>query len=64
MFNEDYGDLISIKELCELLSIGKSTAYKLLSENELHAFRIGKNWKIPRAAVTEYVIRQSKLPVK
>lgn len=31
-------DLITIDELCEILVIGKNTAYKLLNENIIHAF--------------------------
>lgn len=60
MFNS-YEDLITIDDLCEMLSIGKNTAYHLLNTNQIHAFKIGRIWKIPREAVSEYVLRSSKL---
>ena len=50
MFNS-YDDLITIDDLCDMLAIGKNTAYHLLNTNQIHAFRIGRIWKIPREAV-------------
>lgn len=61
MFDNTYDDMITIDELCEMLSIGRNTAYHLLKTNEIKAFKIGRIWKIPRDAVTEYVLRMSKL---
>ena len=58
MFNS-YDDLITIDDLCDMLAIGKNTAYHLLNTNQIHAFRIGRIWKIPREAVSEYVLRNS-----
>lgn len=58
---EQYNDLITVEELCEMLSIGKNAAYKLLSSGELKCFRYNRVWKIPKQGVTEYVMIQSKL---
>lgn len=55
MNTETYEDLITIEELCEILAIGKNTAYRLLNTKEISAFRIGRIWKIPRASVTAYI---------
>lgn len=57
----DYSDLLSVENLCEMLSIGKNSAYKLLASGELKAFRHNRVWKIPKRAVIEYVLAQSKL---
>lgn len=48
-------ELISIDELCETLMIGKNLAYRLLTEKQLKAFKIGKKWKIPRSSVKNYI---------
>ncbi|MCM1225467.1 MAG: helix-turn-helix domain-containing protein, partial [Lachnospiraceae bacterium] len=61
MFQESYNDMITIDELCEMLSIGKNTAYQLLGSGQIHAFKIGRIWKIPRDAVSEYVIQNSSM---
>ena len=60
MINEPK-DLITIEELCSLLSIGRNTAYRLLNENKIKAFRIGKIWKIPKLSVEEFILTQSQL---
>ena len=56
MINDFYVDIISIDELCELLAIGRNTAYKLLNIGDIKGFKIGRNWKIPRKSVEEYVM--------
>ena len=33
MMFDQYSDLVSVEELCEMLSIGKNSAYTLLSIN-------------------------------
>lgn len=58
MFQENYNDMISIDDLCEMLTVGKNTAYHLLKANQIKAFRIGRIWKIPRKSVSEYVEAQ------
>lgn len=58
---ESYVELITIDELCELLMIGRSTAYRLLRNNDIKAFKIGKVWKISKASVEQYIIERSNL---
>lgn len=60
MFQETYNDMISIDDLCEMLAIGKNTAYHLLKTNQIRAFKIGRIWKIPRESVSEYVLSRSR----
>ena len=59
-----YEELITIEELCNILTIGKNTAYRLLKEQEISAFRIGRIWKIPRKAVSDYIQNSSKRTAK
>ena len=59
MFSEECLEILSIEDACEMLSVGKSTLYQLLSSGEIiGAFRIGKTWKIPRKAISDYVIKR------
>lgn len=58
MFKENYNEMISLEDLCEILTIGKSTAYHLLQTNQIKAFKIGRIWKIPRESVSEFVLNQ------
>ena len=51
---EQYNDILSVEELCELLHVGRNRIYQLLQSGELKGFRLGKTWKIPKIAVEEY----------
>ncbi|MBE7060269.1 MAG: helix-turn-helix domain-containing protein [Ruminococcaceae bacterium] len=57
----EYIDLITIDELCELLMIGRTTAYRLLRSKGLKAFKIGRVWKISKASVECYIRQRSNL---
>jgi len=58
MFN-DYPDILTVEELCEVLCIGKNTAYTLLASGQIRSVRINRVWKIPKIAVAEYVFSNS-----
>lgn len=53
-----YDEVLTVDELMDYLAVGKSTAYKLLREEKIKAFRIGRVYKIPKEAVREYVRKQ------
>ena len=63
MYN-DPNELVSIDELCSILSIGRNAAYQLLNAKKIKAFKIGRVWKISRLAVEEFILTQSKLTDK
>ena len=55
---EEYGDMITIDDLCEILQIGYNTAYSLLNTGAIKGFKIGRIWKIPRLAVEDYIMNK------
>lgn len=50
-----YKDILSVKDLCEILGIGKNTAYRLLKNGEIKSIRIGNKYKIPKRYLLEYL---------
>lgn len=48
-------EIITIDEMCEILNIGKNTAYRLLANQEIQAFKIGRLWKIPKSSILAYI---------
>ena len=48
-------ELITIEQVMAILKVGKNTAYHLLEDKEIEAFRIGNKWKIPRSSVYKYI---------
>jgi len=58
MFNE-YSDIVLVDDLCEMLSIGKNTAYTLLNTGAIKALHYGRVWKIPKQTVINFVLENS-----
>lgn len=54
MFKE-YPDILIIDDLTYILGIGKNTAYQLLITKEIYSKIIGKQYKIPKISVIEYL---------
>lgn len=38
---EEYDDILSVRDLCRMLHIGKNAAYKMLQNNDIHSVRAG-----------------------
>lgn len=50
-----YPDLMTVKDIQDILHIGRSTAYKLLQSGKLNSIRIGSIYRIPKAYLSEYI---------
>lgn len=48
-------DILTIDDLQAALRIGRSTAYKLIQDNQIPSFRIGKSIKVYKRSLVEYV---------
>jgi len=51
---ENYPDVVGVDELCEMLNIGKNTAYDLLNTKVIKSLRIGRCFKIPKLFIIDY----------
>ncbi len=50
-------EILTLKELQELLHIGKNTALRLVQSGEIDAFRVGNRWRVLRESVAKYIRR-------
>lgn len=50
--------ILTIKELCSWLKIGKNTAYGLIHSGEIKSFRIRGQIRIPKDYVLEYIKKE------
>lgn len=48
-------DILTLKELQELLHIGKNTALRLVQSGEIEAFRVGNQWRVLRNSIAKYI---------
>lgn len=47
--------LCTIEDLRAMLGIGRNTAYTLLKENKVKAFKVGGHWIIPESSIREFI---------
>lgn len=52
-------EILTFRECKDLLKIGKNSLLDLIHRGEIGAFRIGNRWKIPKAAVVEFIKYQT-----
>lgn len=50
-----YPDLMSVKDMQNILHIGRSKAYDMLKSGEVCALRIGAKYRIPKAYFIDYL---------
>ena len=59
MMFTSYPDLVNIVQLKEMLGIGITLAYRLVKNNTMPAFKIGREYKIPKRNIISYLTRQN-----
>ena len=50
-----YPDVMSVKQMCEVLSISTKTGYKLLREKRVCSIKVGRSYRIPKAHLFTYL---------
>ena len=56
MMFANYPDIVTVKQLREMLGISRQLAYKLIGNGEIQAVKIGTSLKIPKISVINYVL--------
>lgn len=51
----DYPDIINVKQLQEILGIGRNLAYSLLTGGKVKAIKVGREYKIIKNSIIDYV---------
>ena len=58
---ESYDDILTVEEACEALKIGYNAMYELLNTGKLRGYRNGRVWRIPKAALVEFIREMAKM---
>lgn len=53
-------NILTVKELCSLLQIGRNTAYDLIHSGAIRHIRIKNQIRIPKVYVIEYIQQAQK----
>lgn len=57
---ETYSEILTVKELCSLLKVGRNTAYDLIHSGAIRHIRIKNQIRIPKVYVIEYIQQAQK----
>jgi excisionase family DNA binding protein len=47
-------DILTVRQLAEILRIGRNAAYTLLKTNQIRHVRVGRKYLIPKQAVIDF----------
>ena len=53
--SENLPKVLNVKDLAEILSVSQNTAYNLVRSGQVRNIRIGRAYRISRAAVDEFL---------
>ena len=51
----DDKEILTLKELCELLQLHQNTVYKLARRGEIPHFRIGSGWRFRKSELLQWI---------
>jgi excisionase family DNA binding protein len=51
-------DILTIREVAELLKINEKTAYKLAADGKLPGFKVGGSWRFERQEIANWIRRK------
>lgn len=54
-YMNDYPDVLKPEECANVLAIGRNSVYQLLKQGELRSIRIGKQYRIPKAYLQNFL---------
>lgn len=52
---EEYPDILTVEEACEVLRVGYNAMYELLNSGKVKAYRNGRVWRIPKASLVDFI---------
>ena len=61
-FKLKYPDVMSIEQMCEILSVSTKTGYKLLKDGKICCLKVGRAYRIPKAHLFTYLCIGNQMP--
>ena len=52
---ERYPDVVTIRDIQDILHIGRNAVYDLLRENRIKSIRLGKKYIVPKRSVIRFL---------
>lgn len=58
---EEYADILTVEEVCEVLRMGYNGVYALLNSGKLKGYRNGRVWRVPKESIRRFILEQARL---
>lgn len=52
---KDYPDVLTVKQVSEILGIGENAAYKLVNDHMIGSRRVGRRILVPKVCLIDYL---------
>ena len=52
---EQIPEIMTLRECCAILKVGKNTMLKLLNDKQIEGFRVENRWKVTKGSVVEFI---------
>ncbi|WP_257346923.1 helix-turn-helix domain-containing protein [Pseudalkalibacillus decolorationis] len=52
---DKYPEIMTVSQVAEYLQISEVTTYKLVQENKIPGFKIGRHWRVKKEDLTIYI---------
>lgn len=52
---KDFPDVVSVSQMSKMLGISEKSSYRLLKENRIAHFKVGRTYKIPKLHIFHYL---------
>ena len=53
-------EILTIKELCDVLHVHRATIYKMAKQGTIPSFRIGSDWRFRRDEIERWMADESR----
>lgn len=50
-----YTDVLTVKDICEILHISSKSAYALLHDGKIPYLKIGRHYRVAKSALEEFI---------
>ncbi|PKM77400.1 MAG: DNA-binding protein [Firmicutes bacterium HGW-Firmicutes-15] len=52
--------IMTVSQVADYLQISEITTYKLIQEEKLPAFKVGRHWRVVKADLKDFIEKQKK----
>ena len=59
-FLADWPDVLQVKDLQQILGVGRKEIYRLIAEGKLHAVKVGKGYRVLKMNVAEWLVETTR----